>query len=159
MRQQRGTWNSFEKELFSVCIILNKPEGDQSKFGIYIKESQKLQNPEAETRLKPQAAITKNGKIGKKKWDWRKKKKTYSRELVACVADKHASLANSTITHRHTLDEPGSTGSHWKGKEARKKRRKGWNNSININPKKKKWRNLWVVVYRFIKNEEITGGW
>ena len=38
---------------------------------------------------------------------------TYSWEFVACVANKHASFAHSTVSNSHTFYELWNTGSHW----------------------------------------------
>ena len=48
----------------------------------------------------------------KKKSAWAKH---YSGELVAGVADEHASLPHSAVPHRDALDEPGHAGCHIQG--------------------------------------------
>lgn len=35
----------------------------------------------------------------------KRRERTYSGELVACVADEHTSLANGPVPHRHALNE------------------------------------------------------
>ncbi len=49
---------------------------------------------------------------------------TYSGKFVTCIANKHASLPHSPISHCHTLDEPWSTWSHWNQTKPKKKNKK-----------------------------------
>lgn len=95
-----------------------------------MKSTEKPQNPDAYTVNNTQNSQKKyKYKKGIQKWqtqmdDLPETESTYSRKLVTCVANKHASFANSSITNCYTLDEPWSTRSHWNQKQTKKQRRK-----------------------------------